>query len=65
MASTPAFEPGSLWWDMSALTTVPPLLLTDAKQMADFVTTKSRQDGKCPGEGGGGCARLELTEHYS
>ena len=63
MASTPGFEPGSLWWEVSALTTAPPLLLTDTKQMADFVTTKSRQDGKC--RGGGGWARLELTEHYS
>ena len=49
MASTPQFEPGSLWWEVSALTTAPPLLLTDTKQMADFMTTKSRQDGKCPG----------------
>ena len=62
MASTPGFEPGSLWWEISTLTTVPPLLLTDTKQMVDFVTTKSRQDYKCPGGGGGGgCARLELT----
>ena len=49
MASTPQFEPGSLWWEVSALTTAPPLLLTDTKQMADFMTTKSQQDGKCPG----------------
>ena len=67
MASTLGFEPGSLWWEVSALTTAPSLLLTDTKQMADFVTTKSRQDGKCRRGrgGGGGWARLELTEHYS
>ena len=68
MVLTPGFEPRSLWWEVSALTTVPPLLLTDTKQMADFVTTKSRQDGNARGgggEGGGGWARLELTEHYS
>ena len=26
MASTPGFEPGPLWWEASALTTVPPML---------------------------------------
>ena len=26
MASTPGFEPGPHWWEVSALTTVPPLL---------------------------------------
>ena len=25
MASTPGFEPGSHWWETSALTTAPPL----------------------------------------
>ena len=25
MASTPGFEPGSHWWEVSALTTAPPL----------------------------------------
>ena len=26
MVSTPGFEPGPHWWEMSALTTAPPLL---------------------------------------
>ena len=31
MASTPGFEPGPHWWEPSALTTVPPLLLISSR----------------------------------
>ena len=33
MASTPGFEPGLHWWEASALTTAPPLLLKGRKAL--------------------------------
>ena len=35
MVSTPGFKPGPNWWEVSALTTAPPLLLTNYRGLID------------------------------
>ena len=41
MASTPGFEPGPHWWEVSALTTAPPLLPNNKVATFVFVGSKT------------------------